>query len=263
MKSVKYNIIISVIVLFGISQSCKKTDLLPDLKGSMVGYVYTFDEFSQLLDDHSKVLISALGNQKTYQVFSDKNGRFEFENLPAGTYELHFEKQGFGILKQFGIQHLGGEPTVLGMLFGHDSNGSAFFIYELSTTEITLLNIENHNIYCNCSFSKQAPENLGIQLYFSMVDNFDIQSAQFVIPSERLQKDSAGYVAQESFSLPYKQGDKVYYRACPAPLYGSAIGMFNHRFIFGIDSYFDYGIHQVVYPALGKVSAQYSFIVGK
>ncbi len=260
MKSRQYMIIVAVFFLSTILQDCKKNEFLPDLKGSLVGYVYTMDEFSQLLSDHSGVLITALGINEKYSTFSDKNGRFEFKGLPSGTYELHFEKKGFGTLKQFGIQHLGGEPTILNMLFGREINGSAFIIYELPTTEITYLNFEKDIIYCECSFSKPEPDFIVIQMYFSLQDNFDLQSAQFLVPSQRLPKDGEGYKGGRYFTLPFKPGEKVFFRAAASPFYNSSIVLFN-RYFFGIDSYFDYESNQTVYPALGRVSAQYSFIV--
>lgn len=261
MKSRQYIIIVTVFFLSVIFQSCTKKGFLPDLEGSMVGYVYTLDEFSQLLSDHSSVLITALGKKEIYRTYSDKTGRFEFKNLPAGTYELHFEKPGFGTLKQFGIKHLGGEPTVLGMIFGHNSNGAAFFIYELPTTEINYLKIEYKGTYCECSFTKPEPAAIGIQLYFSLQDNFDLLSAQFMVSSQRLDKDGVGYKGLQNFILPFKAGDKVFFRACASPRYGNTLVLFNRRFILGIDSYFDYASNQTVYPALGKESAQFSFIV--
>lgn len=87
---------------------CSKEDYLPGLTGKMVGHIYTFSQFGKLLDDHSQVKITAIGMDESYTVNSDQSGRFELTELPTGTYELHFEKSGFGVLKQFGVQHLGG-----------------------------------------------------------------------------------------------------------------------------------------------------------
>ncbi len=78
--------------------SCSKEELVPNLEGSLVGYVYTFDEFANLLDDHSNVQVTALGLEH-FTTLTDKKGRFEFQGLPAGTYELHFEKEGFWHVK--------------------------------------------------------------------------------------------------------------------------------------------------------------------
>jgi Carboxypeptidase regulatory-like domain len=262
MKSRQYIIVVTVLFLSVIFKNCTKNEFLPDLKGSLVGYVYTLDEFAQSLNDHSGVLITALGINEVYRVFSDMNGRFEFKNLPAGTYELHFEKAGFGTLKQFGIKHLGGEPTVLYMpFFPLDNSGAAFFIYEIPSTEITYLNIENDKVYCDCSFEKPQPEYLGLQLYFSLQDNFELESAQFIITSQLMQKMEVNYIGLMVALLPFKPGEKVYFRASVIPSQEFGITLFHGWYLYAIGSYYDYESNQTVYPALGKLSSQYSFIV--
>ncbi|MGD0756223.1 MAG: carboxypeptidase-like regulatory domain-containing protein [Bacteroidales bacterium] len=267
MKSRQYIIIVCLFFLSLILKNCKKDEFLPDLKGSLVGYVYTFDEFSHVLSDHSGVLIIAIGKYKIYRTFSDKNGRFEFENLPAGTYELNFAKPGFGTLRQFNIQHLGGEPTVLNMVFDHSINGSAFFLYQLPATEITYLNIVNDTIYCRCSLTAMEHEFIYIQLFISLQENFDTQTAELILTNLGLVKKGDLFYGQLYYltplerhpGLPFKPGEEIYFKACASPFYGSGITLFNHWYLFGIDSYFDYENNRIVYPALGKESAQYSY----
>src|SRR5512133_2002246 len=101
MKSKQYTFDCILMCLTMILSSCTKTEIIPDLKGSLVGYVYTFDEFakSSVPEDNSGVTVTAFGMKK-YQALSDKNGRFEFSKLPAGTYELQFQKKGYGTLMQ-------------------------------------------------------------------------------------------------------------------------------------------------------------------
>jgi hypothetical protein len=269
MKSDKYLLIITALFLSVVLGDCTKSDFIPGLKGNLVGYVYSLDEFSHLLGDHSGVLITTVGDNGMYSAYSDENGRFEFENLPAGTYELHFSRPGFGTLRQYGIQHLGGEPTVLNMFFSHSSNGSAFFLYKLPGTEITYLNIVNDSIYCRCSLTGTNYEFFWIQLYVSLKENFESQSADLILTNLQMSKSGDLFSGQLSYltsferhpGLPFKTGEKIFFRACASPLYGSAITMFNHRYIYGIDSYFDYENNQTVYPSLGKESSQYSYVM--
>jgi hypothetical protein len=255
--------IVSLLFLLCVIPGCSKNELIPDLNGSLIGYVYSFDEFSQPLADHGRVTILALGVDDLHFTFSDKNGRFEFKNLPAGTYELRFEKPGFGTLRQFGIKHLGGEPTVLNLNFGNVTTGSAFFLYQLPTTEITYLKIENAMTYCECSFVKPVPEAIGLQIYFSLEDNFDVQSAQFVLQSQRLSKEGGGFRSMQYYGLPFKPGQKVYFRASSSPHNIGWMNLFDHWQVYGISSYFDYETNRMVYPSLGKLSSQYSFIVSE
>lgn len=170
---------ISALFLNAVFFSCTKDELLPDLKGSLVGYVYTFDEFANLMDDHSNVQVTALGLDH-FSTRTDKNERFEFKELPAGTYELHFEKEGFSTLKQFGIQHLGGKPTTLGMSFDPSTNSQAFFIYQIPATEIVNLSVEKDTMTAVLNFSANAPEYITLQVYCSNIEGFATPDANLI-----------------------------------------------------------------------------------
>ncbi len=108
--------------------ACTKDVTVPDLEGSLVGYVYTFDEFGIRVNENQDVEIAAIAGPQHYNLRTDKTGRFEFKNLPSGTYDLEVEKEGFGMMKQYGIQHLGGKPTLL---------TQAYFLYQPSAASIT------------------------------------------------------------------------------------------------------------------------------
>jgi hypothetical protein len=270
MKPQKYTYVCILLCFSLFLSSCTKTEILPDLKGNLVGYVYTFDEFAipGMPSDNSGVTVTALG-MKNYRVVSDKNGRFEFSKLPAGTYELQFAKKGFGTLKQFDIKHLGGEPTVLYMPFDHSTNSSAFFLHALPATEVTELKIEHDSIFCRFSFPGEQPDIINIQLYISLKENFETNSADLVYTSLSMGKKGGFYARQLYYisafemhtGLPFKSGDKIFYRACASPFYGSSITLLNSWYLIGIDTYFDYENNRIVYPALGKESAQYSYII--
>jgi hypothetical protein len=238
----------------------KKDGFLPDLEGNLVGYVYTFDEFRILLNDHSGVIVTALGLNNEYKVATDKEGRFEFVNLPAGTYEIHFEKTGFGTLKQFGIKHLGGQPTVLGMPFNQGSYGSAFFLIELPTTQIANMQIANDSLFCEFSFMKPEPDYLSMNMYFSSEDNFQIESAMLKMGVSVIKKGTLYSAKLNMSNFPFKSGEKVYFRGLTSPNYESGITLFDGRIIGGISYYFDYENNIMVYPSLGNKSAQYFFI---
>ncbi len=146
-----------------LSVGCSKEDeYIPGLEGNMVGYVYTYDEYGNPFEDHSEVRITALGHAGRYSVYSDPEGRFELVYLPAGTYELSFEKEGFGTMKQFGVQHLGGKPTVLFPRGYTYYDIYAYIIYRVITTEIINIKIENDTMFTEFAFKEDANyPNLG------------------------------------------------------------------------------------------------------
>jgi hypothetical protein len=191
---------------------------------------------------------------------TDENGRFEFKDLPAGTYELSFEKEGFGILKQFGIQHLGGEPTTLGLNFEGSTNSSAFFIYQMPTSEIVSLSVENDTLTGVFSFTgTTVPDYVTLKIYYSSVRDFEITNAQLstdlYIPLIKGEYKSEIYDLNTKFT----PGEEVFMKACV--LYRkAAITDFVYRVIIGVDSYFDYPANTIIYPNLGNESDQFSFI---
>jgi hypothetical protein len=238
---------------------CTDTITQPDLEGSLVGYVYTFDEFANLLDDHSEVQVTAVGSDH-FSTRTDKNGRFEFKNLPAGTYELNFEKPGFGTLKQFGIQHLGGQPTTLGLNFNGSTNSSAFFIYQMPTTEILSLSVENDTLTGVFSFrGNTEPQYVTLRIFYSNLEDFEITNAQLVTDLFLLFRNGAYTGEIYNLNTIFNPGEKVFFKACVLFRKG-AITDFVHRIIIGIDSYFDFPGNATIYPNQGNESAQFSFI---
>lgn len=253
--------IILLFVLFPVffMECSEEEGYLPGLTGNMVGFVYTFDEFGNLLDDHSDVRITAIGIDGQYAALTDSKGRFELKGLPTGTYEMHFEKEGFGVLKQFGVQHLGGKPTIL---LSNSSYKSAYFLYEMPTTEITNLTIENDSIYGEFLFTSQEdPQSVFLRLYFSTVNGFDRQSAQYVL-NTGLRKNEGRFVRRLYFedAPPFSPGEEVFFNASIYTWRTYIELPFDRRTVSGIDSYFDFENKETIYPNLGDESAQFSFI---
>jgi len=230
----------------------KEEGYLPGLTGNMVGFVYTFNEFGDLLEDHSDVKITAFGIDGQYNKLSDSKGRFELKGLPTGTYELHFEKEGFGVLKQFGVQHLGGKPTILPYVY---------FIFEMPQTTITNLTIENDTICGDFSFAVQEhPSSILLRIYFSTVDGFTRQSAQYVIRQYLWEHNGRYKNLIYLEDAPFYPGEEVFFKAC-LYTWRTAIELpYDRRTVYGIDSYYDYENNETIYPNLSDESAQFSFI---
>jgi hypothetical protein len=256
--------LIWVICFLGLP-GCTKDVALPDLEGSLVGYVYTFDEFAGLLDNHSGVLITALGLHNTYRTSTDADGRFEFRKLPAGTYELHIEKAGFGTMKQYGIKHLGGEPTIINNGTDDYTESFAFFLYEPSTSEILDLTIDNDTLRGNFSFAEAPASYITVRLYLSSDSGFNMTEAQFVTECQ-LYNTKGKYVGTmggqymaSQYPGIFKPGKRLFFRARIHNNTGS-IFIFNYLMITGINSYYDFETHETIYPNIGNASDQFSFV---
>ena len=233
---------------------------LPDLEGSLVGYVYTFDEFANSLEDNSGVQIIALGN-KHYRASTDKAGRFEFKNLPAGTYELQIEKAGFGTMKQFGIQHLGGQPTILGLNPKSGYPATAYFIYRMPTTKILELKIEKDTIYGSFSFAGPQPATVGLLLYFSTMQNFQVSEVKNFM-TVFLENRNGQYQRKLYIMDGFHPGDVIFSKGFVyAKHYYVQISQI--FMLQGIDTYYDFDGNQTVYPNLGDESEEFSFVLEK
>lgn len=251
--------VISLLIILLTVSSCEKDNLLPGLDGSLVGYVYTFDEFANRLASHSDVEVTAHGLKKC-TTYTDQKGRFEFSKLPAGTYELEFSKKGFGTLKQPGIKHLGGMPTTLGLSFSSAVNCSAFFLYQIPETKIVTMSIANNEIYAAFDFKTDPPERMSLSVIFSDVSGFDRTNAKGSV-SCHLTRTGGDFIGTVNYSsLGFLPGQEIFFRACIFNR-NSAITDYGNRVIAGIYSYFDYSTYKTVYPALGDESAEFSFFV--
>jgi hypothetical protein len=234
-------------------------EYLPNLSGNMVGYTYTFDEFGNLLDDHGQVKVTAIGLDQSYSRHSDAAGRFELEGLPTGTYELHFEKEGFGVLKQFGVQHLGGNPTILPSVSSYDR---AYFLYEMPSSTITSMTLVDDSLSVDFSFSvPDPPSTVSIRIYFSASEDFTLATADYV-EGATLWNAGGHYTHQLYFQqAPFEPGERVYFKACRY----TEVGAFQppmqyYRTVYGTGTYYDFERNETIYPNLGDESAQYSFI---
>ena len=238
--------------------SCKEEIVLPDLEGNLVGYVFTFDEFANPNEDHKGVLVTACGVARIDQTHTDANGRFEFRHLPAGTYELHMEKAGYGTMKEFGVQHLGGEPTILGLNFNGPNSSSAFFIYKLPTAKIINLSLKDDSLFCGFDFAGEEPDIIYLLILLSDEQNFTDDKTKEIVKLGlvNVNGDYQGILNREY--LHFEAGETVYYKAAVIAWGGNPSISYNG--IHGIDNYFDYESNRTVYPNTGEMSAQYSFV---
>jgi hypothetical protein len=265
----EYNKLIPIFaILLNVSISgCKNTITQPDLEGNLVGYVFTFDEFGGLLNNHEKVMVTATGSGR-YSTYTDQNGRFELKGIPAGTYELDFDKSGFGSMKQFGIQHLGGGATILGSKeMVNYGSGSAIFLFRMPATQILNLRIENDSIYADLSFSQTPPEKISILCYFSNIPDFDKTDAQFSDQYTLENKNGvfAGYIEYDILKRfvrpPFQPGNTVFFKAA---MYCTVQYCFFEGISFyGINNYYDIENNKTIFPNEGMVSAQFSMAVSE
>ena len=142
-------LIIFSILIIALSLACsEKDEFAPYLKGDIIGYAFCYDEYGNDLEDYSGIKVVTEPGRK-YSAVTDKNGRYVLKHVLNGTYNLSFEKEGFGTMKMFGIQHLGGGPTIISYHYSDDY----VVIFQNITTEITAIHYQNDSLIADLAFS--------------------------------------------------------------------------------------------------------------
>jgi hypothetical protein len=73
--------------------------------GTIYGNLVVYNEFSWPMSDSSGVTVSLNVGSKVHTTTSDASGNYYFHGLQSGTYNLTYQKSGFGTMKVFGISH--------------------------------------------------------------------------------------------------------------------------------------------------------------
>jgi hypothetical protein len=239
--------------------SCNENISLPDLDGNLVGYVLTNDEFKNPMDDNGDVMVSINGLGTTFSTRTDAGGRFEFKSLPAGTYELIFEKAGYGTLKYKEVKHLGGKPTVIGLDF-NGSDWESFRLYQIPTTQIVDLTIANDTLSGEFIFSGYMPDYLSLMMYLSDVPEFTVHEANKIIVRPLVKYNGEYSIPMNSTDLQFQPGQTIYFRA-------AVFVAFEHSWtsnsigIMDDDTYYIYDFNRIIYPTFGDVSDTYSYVL--
>jgi len=103
-----------LLLLLMASVACEKTDPVL-LSGDIEGLVSVYDENFYLQEDMSGVLVSLTNETFAGQTSTDPSGRFLFEDIFYGNYQVDWELEGyFTMFKAYPLHHLGGySPTMV------------------------------------------------------------------------------------------------------------------------------------------------------
>lgn len=253
----KNPVIFFAVILF-ISVSCKKEDVYtPNLKGSIIGTAFLFDEFGKLLNDHSGIRILITG-YKNFHGKTDFYGRFEIKDVPTGTYTVTFEKEGYGPLIKSGIKHLGGTPTCLINSSYHVRK--AFYLIPKSPVKFKQIRVSNDTIRSSMVVPEHSNLHFShVRLYQSLTPGVDIHNSKLV------QLASGTYYKKDEITIKwyntygFEPGTVIYCKACiqvTPDIYG-----FEPHADMKYMSYEDIKNNQLIIPSLGDASYEFSFVV--
>lgn len=183
--------------LFG----CDKNDDNIFLQGNIVGFVNLVDEAGNALEDKSgvNVIIDGLSVSDN----TNENGRFELIDVPAGTYNLLYNKTAYGTYKRFSYQFIGGNIPA--------------FMYETTMCEQPNVEIESIDVSFNnntISVSGKVPEasNFAPQAFIN--DSSNVSNINYDYATNKYGSGSyehTEFVQDIHISqTPYSPGDKIY-----------------------------------------------------
>jgi hypothetical protein len=239
--------------------SCKEDILVPDLSGNLVGYVLTYDEFGSQTEEKGDIHITATGN-KTYSTLTDGDGRFEFKGLPAGTYELTAEKEGFGTGKKINIKHLGGKPTIVGLRFD-GSTWDAFHLCHLPLTTVASMVFENDSLTGTFVFPEDPPY-LYQQVLIYLSDQDDYATAtNFKIIARFFYNKNGNYKCPVNNALlGFAPGTTIHFKIKICSNWGLVFES-NHIDFIENNTLFNYETTSYFYAAMGAESDWFSYVV--
>ncbi|MEZ5072185.1 MAG: carboxypeptidase-like regulatory domain-containing protein [Bacteroidales bacterium] len=238
-------------------------EYLPGLEGSLVGHVLSFDIYGFLQDRHDAIGVTAFGVEESFHTRTTPEGRFEFRHLPAGTYEIRLEKKGYGTLKHYGVQHLGGRPTLL--LQNASGNPGYFYLYEIHVPDIKKVSLEdNFFLHIALDLPEERHPN---QIHFFLLAS---EQAGFLPGEATLYNELHPYYSEEDGEYVaawdlrgrgVSAGSTLYLRM---GFYTRVESWFQQGINFGqyesVDQYMDLETGELILPNLGPLTEEFQII---
>lgn len=165
-----------------------------------MGFVKLIDEFNAKIDDNGGVQVRL--ENSSYSAVTNEDGRFEFKNLSAGTYNLIYEKDGFGSYKLFSYQFVGGNAE--GLVWPQQ-------LYQLPTIEVKDIEVSLENDFIRIFVTMAQPCIYAFQVYLSYDHNVSEQNYVYMKDLWNFNKPETEfevYIAPSDTLL--KAGDKIY-----------------------------------------------------
>lgn len=153
--------------------SCDKEEENQYLIGDIVGFVNLRKFDGNEPENKSGVKVSIENTE--YSCTTNKIGRYEFNDIPAGTYNIVYEYDGYATSKNYGVQFVGGNNPFFNsnqtLYEQPEAEISNFSIYILDNI-INFSCINNTNDHGSLDFYIADDKNVSDINYDLTVDNF-------------------------------------------------------------------------------------------
>jgi len=270
--NIRYKNIFVLLVLLGSFYGCtKKADGIVGPTGpagangadgknkasAITGYVNLFDQYGEPDSSNAGVNISAQSGDSVVSAVSDNTGKFVLPNLPIGSYDLHFKKNGFDSLKVYVVHSGGDEDKFIGIVRLNESLTTNITSEPFSFTNSVFPNDTNFVLQVYINFSGPPATRFtrrDFNLYFSRsvsVGSHAYDVAVTTIGSSETDNSNQYAISEYlgnfgSQGFHYAKGDTVYVKTYAVPV-GSTW-----------TSWFDYATNQNInYPYFGDSTLNY------
>lgn len=224
--------------------ACTKPDdpVQPADKRDIAGTITVFDEFGKPSNDVIGITVTLSDGVQAHTTQTIQGGRYSFDQLAAGSYQLTAAKSGYGTMKWYGID-VRAVPDSAHLR----QQIPAFAICERSTTTITELSGRAHSdgsISWSMKLSP-SPKLYSTPRYYRLFLGEDSLVSPghctVIFPSLPSDGTAAGSTASGSFRDAFPPGSKVWLR-----IYGDS---------YTGNGYKDTLTKQYVFPCLNPVTA--------
>ena len=158
----KIDHLILMLILLTVIYGCKKAESPKIELEAVSGYCYRYDINRIKSADHEGLRISTHGDSISTTTTSD--GRWDMSNLKTGIYTFTFSNPGFGTMKVFGKNLIGGYQTI------DDVSLYPVPLYTVSLTADSV-SADGFGLYLCGIFSGPVPKDPCLHLFFGKNQN--------------------------------------------------------------------------------------------
>ncbi len=203
---------LKLIFLLIIFSSCEKTEIKQvELKGTIKGQMYVYNEFGEEIDDFENTNVALDDGNTKFSTTVNSNNEFLIDNISTGTYDLLFSKEGYYDYQIQGLQIVGGDEPLhtSGSLIEETSTTIENISIELDpVNNMYLKNTANHSgDYAVIRYFLHNQENVSYSNY--------LETGTVIFEGE-----SGSQVACEMYNntASYPSGSKIYIIAYGCPI---------------------------------------------
>jgi hypothetical protein len=225
---------------------------------SISGHLSLFSALSLPLPDSGGVTVTLKSGSLQRTTTTDAAGHYIFYGLERGTYDLTYQKSGFGIMKVFGVSHAPGGPLSTLVSDVHLlANPTGTAIQSIAGTDGDPV-IEVH-IYLDTTSVDFAPYSQNLVLLIGKTP--DVSLSNFLIMhSSEIGIDGAGgfvdYIYRSGLTGLFSTGDSIYITACTFNRYVHTASNPDNWYDLGNSCYYvDPDSGDYVYPNLSTPPA--------